>query len=205
MRGAVYLYNLYYYLGYFFSHLKRIGSCLLHKPTWKNIRQETNISNIWLPWLSHTGSMTQALEQASGVECGVTVLRETWDMPWQDESEYLSIDSSCWIREVILTVKSPVIYARSIFPQVLVDRFPTLTQLGNQSLGRVIFADHTFKRGEIEIAEIDKESLLYELIPLALPEKVWARRSLFYSSQLSFLLSEVLLPYVAKLSKNGRM
>jgi chorismate-pyruvate lyase len=168
---------------------------------WQKMSAISNVPDVWLPWLSNTGSMTRLLEAASHAQCQVSVLREDWQEPWQDEGDELKLTSACcWVREVVLTTHKPVIFARSVFPRALIERFPQLTQLGSQPLGKTIFADNTFKRGDIEIAEINKEHLLWQQIPVALQkEKLWARRSVFHSQFGSFLLSEVFFSYVATL------
>lgn len=175
---------------------------------WKKLFQEADIPAIWMPWLANADSMTRAFEEASGVPCQIVVQKEGWQLPWSDECELLlstvgaSGDSPCWIREVVILTRQPVMFARTVFPRQLIEHFPKLMTLGAQPLGKVIFSDlnDTFKRGSIEVAEIAAGQALWEQVPLSLrPEKCWARRSLFHSSVAPFLLSEVFLPYVATL------
>jgi len=168
---------------------------------WQKMSAISNVPDVWLPWLSNTGSMTRLLEAASRAQCQVSVLREGWQEAWQDERVALELTSACcWIREVVLTTHEPVIFARSVFPKKLIEHFPSLTRLGDQPLGKTIFSDNTFQRGEIDIAEINQEHLLWQQIPVALQkEKFWARRSVFHSQFGSFLLSEVFFLYVATL------
>ena len=185
-------------------------SLILSTSVWKKLFQEADIPEIWLPWLANADSMTRALEEASGVECQIVVQQEGWRVPWPDESAILfppdertSGDSSYWIREVVIITRQPVMFARSVFPRELIERFPNLMALGTQSLGKTIFANgnNTFQRGLIEVAEISSGQSLWQQILLpSKPEKCWARRSLFHSSVTPFLLSEVFLPYVATLS-----
>lgn len=105
-----------------------------------------------------------------------------------------------WIREVVLSARQPAIFARTIFPQALVNNVPAIAQLGNQSLGRTLFADNRFQRGPIEVAEINFEHLLWQHIPERLRSaELWARRSVFSSDIGSLLVSEVFLSYVATL------
>jgi chorismate--pyruvate lyase len=170
---------------------------LLSIPAWKKLFQATNIPAMCLPWLANADSMTRALEEASGVSCQILVRQEAWQQPWEDECEILSLNEECWIREVIITARKPVMFARSVFPRELVEHFPNLKALGSQPLGKTIFADghNTFQRGSIEVAEIAVGQLLWEHVPSPLrAEKCWARRSLFHSAVVPFLLSEVFLP-----------
>ena len=183
---------------------------LLPIPTWKKLSQETDIPAILLPWLANADSMTRALEEASGMSCQIVVQKEGWQMPWADEVELLLSDVGaknfsplpCWIREVVIITRQPVIFARSVFPRKLIEQFPKLMELGSQSLGKTIFADgdNKFQRGPIEVAEISTGQSLWGQVPSSLrPETCWARRSMFHSSASPFLLSEVFLPYVTTL------
>jgi chorismate-pyruvate lyase len=88
------------------------------------------------------------LEEASGIACQIVVQNESWQMPWEDECEILSLDEECWIREVVMIAHQPVLFARSVFPRQLVEHFPALMALGSQSLGKTLFADgnNTFQR-----------------------------------------------------------
>lgn len=189
--------------------------CVLRESTlsisiWKKLFQETDIPAVWLPWLANADSMTRALEEASGVPCQIVIQNEGWQLPWQDELAMLPLlntqplvgrgDTECWVREVVIIARQPVMFARSVFPRVLVEQFPKLMTLGSQPLGKTIFADNTFQRGPIEVAEISSGHALWQQTPLSLrPEECWARRSLFHSIVSPFLLSEVFLPYVATL------
>lgn len=167
---------------------------------WKKFFEKTNIPAIWMPWLANADSMTHALEEASGMPCQIVVQKEGWQVPWEDEVEALSFDEECWIREVVIIARQPAIFARSVFPRQLIEHFPKLMTLGSQSLGKIIFADNTFERSPIEVAEISLGQALWEQVPSSLrPETCWARRSLFHSAVYPFLLSEVFLPHVATL------
>lgn len=170
---------------------------------WKNISQELNIPAILLPWIANADSMTRALEEVSGVQCQIIVQKKGWQMPWEDECDALLMNDECWIREVVIIAREPVIFARSVFPKKLVEHFPALMNLGSQPLGKTIFAEgnHAFQRGPIDVAKIKESNFLWEQIPAALRvEKHWARRSLFHSAVLPFLLSEVFLPALVKMA-----
>lgn len=168
---------------------------------WQKMSAISNVPNVWLPWLSNTGSMTRLLEAASHAQCQVSVLHEGWGNPWQDERGVLKLTSErCWVREVVLAAHEPVLFARSVFPERLIELFPGLTRLGDQPLGKAIFADNVFQRGEIEITEIDQAHMLWQQVPEFLREATyWARRSVFHSSLGAFVLSEVFFSYVATL------
>ncbi len=183
-----------------FYHSERL---ILTKVNWEMLSKNSAVPAIWLPWLANTGSMTSALEQASETQCQIIVQKEGWEIPWEDEREALAVDDECWIREVVIITRQPVMFARSVFPRTLVNRFPNLIALGSQPLGKTIFADggNTFQRGPIEVAEISMGQALWEKTPSPLrPDKCWARRSLFNSFASPFLLSEVFLPYIVSTS-----
>lgn len=177
-------------------------------PAWKKLSGNPVIPDVWHSWLSNTGSMTQALEKASGVKMQVLVQKEGWQIPWKDEGESLFVGatdwSPCWVREVVLITHEPVIFARSVFPKKLIDRFPKILAIGNQPLGHTLFGDEIFKRGEIEVVEVMASDHLYDQMPASLKttEKFWARRSLFHSSVAPLLLSEVFFLCVAESSGN---
>lgn len=161
---------------------------------WKTLFHATNIPENLLPWLTNTGSMTRALEEASEVSCQIAIQQEGWQEPWSDERLGATGWSPCWIREVVITTHQPVIFARSVSPRELIERFPQLMRLGEKPLGKTIFADNTFQRGPIEVAEISDGQFLWERIPESFrPETCWARRSQFYAGDVSFLLTEVFL------------
>lgn len=173
-------------------------------PSWKNVFQVSKVPLDWLSWLANADSLTKVLEEASGVSCQVAVQQEGWGKPWQDEEDVIvaahPCDCSFWIREVVLSARQPAIFARTIFPETLVDHFPAIAQLGNQALGRVLFADNRFQRGPIEVAEISVTHDLWKHVPERLRvAQCWARRSVFTSDLGSLLVSEVFLPYVATL------
>lgn len=169
-------------------------------PAWKNVFQVSEVPLDWLSWLANADSLTKALEDASGVACQVAVQQEGWGKPWQSESEHLEASDDFWIREVVISTRRPAIFARTIFPKILVERFPAIAQLGNTSLGRTLFADNRFQRGPIEVAEITATHALWQHMPeRCRVARCWARRSVFISDVGSLLISEVFLPYVATL------
>ncbi len=168
---------------------------------WQTLFDVPDIPSPWLPWLANADSMTQILEEISGVPCQISVQHEGWQTPWADESHCLHLASApCFVREVVINVRRPALFARAVFPKEVIDSFPELLDLGSNPLGKFIFSKHKLRRGIIEIAETSSGNALWERIPVALRSKThWARRSSFRINNLSFLLSEVFFPYVATL------
>lgn len=167
-------------------------------PAWKNIFHAANVPQHVLDWLGRTGSLTHALEAASGVSCAVAVQHEDWGGVWPEEAQACpELLDAHWVREVVLTVRQPAIFARTVFPRTLLEHAPELRQLGNTALGHLLCALPRCERLAIEVAEITAEHSLWQRAPKNfLPATAWARRSVFQSSLGNFLINEVFLPYV---------
>ena len=167
-------------------------------PAWKNIFHTAHVPQHVSDWLKRTGSLTHALEAASGASCMVAVQQEDWVRVWPEEAQACPelLDSN-WVREVVLTARQPAIFARTVFPRTLLEHAPALRQLGNTALGNVLFALPRCERLAIEVAEITAEHSLWQRAPKNfLPTTAWARRSVLQSSLGNFLINEVFLPYV---------
>lgn len=172
------------------------------KTSWRTLSKVTDIPSTWRPWLENTGSMTRALEEASGEACQILVQKEAWQKPWEDEQISGEGDALCWVREVIVIARKPMIFARAVFPRALIEDYPEFMRLGTLPLGHILFAKgvRAFQRGAIEVAEISAGQPLWAQIPETMrPEKCWARRSIFSASSSSFLLSEVFLRDITSL------
>ncbi len=144
-----------------------------------------------LSWLDEPGSLTsRLLAQAQG-EFRVRVIFQGWEQPALEERRALRLAAGEWalVREVELLGRDQVwVRARSILPlAALQGRGRRLRQLGNRSLGGLLFKDPSLVRGPIEVA------------PIAQPEGlVWARRSkLLYHGQ-ALLVAECFLPALLK-------
>lgn len=92
----------------------------------------------------------------------------------------------------------PQVYARSLIPDNTLDATNIgLKELGNDSLGHILFQAPHAQRGAIETASFDSESTIAQLanqLNLPVCHDLWGRRSLFNLQQYPLLVSEVFLP-----------
>ncbi len=147
-----------------------------------------------LDWLRDQGSLTARLEAAGNDDFAVQVLHQGQELPRADEAEALHLDRDepIWVREVLLhTAGAPRVFARSVAPLAALGRSTLeLQQLGNRSLGELLFGKPEISRGTIEISPYPAPWL-----PQAWRcDGCWARRSLFHDGELRLLVCEVFLP-----------
>ncbi len=150
-------------------------------------------------WLLDPASLTQRLQAVCG-ELRVEVLRNTWARPTLDELRTLGLrpGQRALVREVhLLCDGRPWVFARTVIPrETLGGKYRRLTQLGNRSLGAVLFADKTMRRAEVHVACLTPVHQLYTCATRSLtgkPRQLWGRRSLFYLRERPLLLSEIFL------------
>jgi chorismate--pyruvate lyase len=152
-------------------------------------------------WLTDTGSLTRLLQQACEQEFSVNLLRTQWHRPLADEALLLRQRPyrRLFQREVhLLDGKQPQIYARTLVPM---ETYRTMrarfSELGNQSLGEMLFTDPSLQRGPIQVARLLPDMAQYAMATRdidARPDCLWARRSCFYLNGKALLVSEVFLP-----------
>ncbi|MEO6697718.1 MAG: chorismate lyase, partial [Gammaproteobacteria bacterium] len=155
-------------------------------------------ASLW-DWLLDPASLTRRLQQVCG-RFRVQVYRQGWRRTTLDEARALGLRAGIrvFIREVHLFCdEQPVVFARTVIPRyTLQGKYRRLTQLGNRSLGAVLFADKTLRRSDLEIAVIGERQFLFApalALSSAKPAKIWGRRSLFHLSNRPLLLSEIFL------------
>lgn len=150
-------------------------------------------------WLVDTGSLTARLKQHCQ-EFTVEILTEGNYPLSGDEKVKLNLSENIgFVREVLLKLDGiPWVFARSVMPlNALTAPGGELDQLGTRSLGSVLFNAPDMQRSEIEIAEFDTQSRVYELSGLlsSTPKlSLFGRRSCFLLAGKSLLVSEVFLP-----------
>ncbi len=150
-------------------------------------------------WLVDTGSLTARLKLHCQ-EFTVEILTEGNYPLSDDEKTKLNLTESIgFVREVLLKLDGiPWVFARSVMPlNVLTAPGGELDKLGTRSLGSVLFSTPDMQRSEIEIAEFDTQSRVYELSGLlsSTPKlSLFGRRSCFLLAGKSLLVSEVFLP-----------
>lgn len=165
---------------------------------------KTEPSNIQ-EYLLFQGSLTQKISDESGNKFSLTVLANDWQILCPDESEALNLDKDVqgFVREVLIYAdKSPVIYAKTVFPAETLDETnAALKTLGNQSLGDILFKSDKSSREYIEYAVLNQTSELYQRIEqfssLKNHELIHTRRSLFLMEAKPLLVLEAFLPDLA--------
>ena len=165
---------------------------------WPTILEDRLSARLY-DWLVDTGSLTARLKQYCQ-EFTVEILTEG-NYPLSDDKKIKLnlVENVGFVREVLLKLDgTPWVFARSVMPiNMLTAPGGELEQLGNRSLGSVLFSAPDMQRSEIEIAEFDAQSNVYGLscqLTSSLKTSLFGRRSCFLLGGKSLLVSEVFLP-----------
>jgi len=161
------------------------------------------------PWLRDRGSLTQRIQQrcvrfsVRGVNCRLARVA-------LDESALLGISTNqlAYTREVFLYAEDdPVVFAHSaVARQHLHGAWTALRTLGNRPLGTFLFAHPLVERKSLYFKALHRSQPLYRHAVQKLgdpPDRLWARRSLFYLHGAPLLVTEVFLPDVLRLSDHA--
>ncbi|TVP89197.1 MAG: chorismate lyase [Pseudomonadaceae bacterium] len=144
-------------------------------------------------WLTNQGSLTQRLTVAGRGDFAVELLSQTQAPARADEAAALGVPASSplWIREVLLwAAGQPRVFARSAAtPASVAAAGLALHELGNRSLGELLFSHPDIQRGPLEISRYPADWLP----PGQQESGCWARRSLFQRAGLQLLVCEVFL------------
>jgi chorismate--pyruvate lyase len=156
-------------------------------------------------WLRDRTSLTRRLQQLSRQQFSVTVLRQRWEKPQQQEAQALQIPPHeiALVREVILYGQhTPWVYARSVLPQrTLNGSLRFLRQLDNRPLGALLFSQRDIQRDKPIVQRYNKHCLPTALQTDNTPAWLWGRSSIFRHHQHGLLVSEVFLPALANMIK----
>ena len=157
-----------------------------------------------LPWLRDTGSLTQRIRQRCGL-FSVRNVRNGLARINHDESALLKSAPIAWSREVFLCADGlPVVFAHSsCAANHLRGAWQAIQDLGNQPLGALLFTHPLISRQPIHYKPLQPRHPLYRRAVAVLPnppERLWARRSLFYLHNAPLLVTEVFLPEILQLS-----
>ena len=157
------------------------------------------------PWLQDHGSLTQRIQQ----RCQDFSVRPQCNGLARiafDEAALLGISPHqlAWSREVFLYADGqPVVFAHSACArQHLRGAWTSIQTLGNKPLGAVLFAHPLVERQPLRYRALHAHHPLYRSAVAALdiaPDRLWARRSLFYLHDAPLLVTEVFLPEILKL------
>lgn len=149
-------------------------------------------------WLYDHNSLTLKLESLSKA-FHVEVKQEINIKSSLQLSGYFNDEKDILVREVLLFIDNiPVVFAQTEIPlSTLTDEQKALAEIGNTSLGKLLFQDPSMLRGQIEVTSFSENSPLHEFcqsIDQETDKILWARRSLFYVNNKPLLVSELFLP-----------
>lgn len=157
-----------------------------------------------LPWLRDHGSLTQRIQQRCD-EFSVRNVKSGLARIALDESALLGISPRqlAWSREVFLCADDrPVVFAHSAcVARDLRGTWRPIRDLGNKPLGALLFTHPLVERQPLHYKALHAHHPLYRRTTALLPDppdRLWARRSLFYLHQAPLLVTEVFLPEILK-------
>ena len=152
------------------------------------------------PWLTETGSLTAKLKKRFPA-LQVKLLEQGCQTPLRDELAPLKIKPArlAATREVLLMEHDvPLVFAHSVTERkALRGGFHLFGRVGTRPLGALLFADPTITRSRLAWRCIDHRHLLWRKAQSALgalPPRLWARRSVFFSGTDRLLVTELFLP-----------
>jgi chorismate--pyruvate lyase len=177
------------------------------EPLWRPARQlnRAGIPDKYLPWLLDPASLTERIINQCRENFRVRLLDQRRARPLRNEAEALGMRAGtrAIVRQVqLLCGDTPWVYARTIIPpRTFARKLHRFTTLGPRSLGAMLFADPSMKRGEVEVTRLSPSDRLYHLVTRDLrdkPETIWGRRSLFRLGGKPLLVCEFFLPDIAE-------
>ncbi len=168
---------------------------LTQEPVWQTNCQ---LPNYIKPWINETGSLTKRLRSIYGSGVSVTVLSQSWRVPFISECRLLNTREQrvCLVREVMLHLNNtPLVLARTVIPRTSLKINHHLTHLGSRPLGEVIFAYPTLKRVVSQSSLIQPSLWTDQAQQLAhIQQAVWGRRTVYQINYKQLLVSEFFLP-----------
>lgn len=163
-----------------------------------------------VPWMRDRGSLTQRIQQrcarfaVHGVRSGLARIA-------LDEAALLDVAPPhlAWSREVFLYADDrPVVFAHSACARrhLRGGAWSAVSSLGNRPLGALLFAHPLVERRPLHFKALRSAHPLYRRAAAVLcspPDRLWARRSLFYLHDAPLLVTEVFLPEILELAKSS--
>lgn len=150
-------------------------------------------------WIEGQSSLTVKIKEL-GIAFNVEVLAQTQQNIHAGMTTLFPHDTDALHREVLLKQGDmPLVYAQTVMPQSTVTGTEAmLAELGNQSLGQVLFQSPQALRGDIEFAEVAANSTLglyiQDKLKQTINEPCYIRRSLFHLNNKPLLVCECFLP-----------
>lgn len=159
------------------------------------------------PWLRDRGSLTQRIRLRCR-QFAVQGVRDGLARIAYDEAALLGVAPRqlAWSREVFLMADGrPVVFAHSALArEQLHGVWSALGTLGNRPLGGYLFAHPLVQRKPLHYRALARAHPLYLRAAAVLqdpPDRLWARRSLFYLEDSPLLVTEVFLPGILSLAE----
>lgn len=158
------------------------------------------------PWLHDHGSLTRRIQQRC-TDFAVRGVRSGLARIAPDEAALLGIapQNLAWSREVFLYADGrPVVFAHSACARrYLRGAWSAVAGLGERPLGALLFAHPLVERRPLRYRALRRPHPLYRRAAAVLgqpPDRLWARRSLFYLHGAPLLVTEVFLPGIPGLA-----
>ncbi|MCX7188341.1 MAG: chorismate lyase [Proteobacteria bacterium] len=165
------------------------------------------VDNSYAPWLRTGESLTLRIQQRCG-SFSVRNIRSHLAIATHDETALLGLPSQqkIYTREVLLYADDkPVVYAHSVVaPLHLSGAWHALRRLGNRSLGTLLFSHPLVRRSAPHFCTLRPSHPLHRRAAIVLntrPERLWARRSLFFLRNAPLLVTEIFLPDILTLQR----
>ena len=156
-------------------------------------------------WLQNLGSLTRLI-QLRCRDFRVEPVFQSLATACEDELVVLGLRTRelAHVREVYLYCgKTPVVFAHSVVARKnLRGAWCGLSNLGNKSLGTMLFTNPVVKRTPLQFKKLNSGHPLFHRACLDLqvpPFSLWARRSLFSLHGQPILVTEVFLPSILDL------
>lgn len=156
-------------------------------------------------WICSEDSLTARIKSL-GNDFSIEVLNQSFvDLSAEQQKAVDTSDRMALVREVMLKQgKTPLIYAQTIIPEsTLISTNQRLAELGNSSLGDLLFNNPDCTRGQIEVAQIHLETTLSNFITDSLNQTAnntcFMRRSRFVLNGKPLLVNEGFLPALERL------
>lgn len=158
-----------------------------------------------VPWLHDHGSLTQRIRQRCE-NFSVQPMNNSLARVAYDEAALLGLAPHrlAYSREVFLYADGkPVVFAHSTCAaKDLRGAWQAMRGLGNRSLGSLLFTHPLVERQPLHYKALRDHHPLYQNAASVLsnaPQRLWARRSLFYLQGAPLLVTEVFLPEILEL------
>lgn len=154
------------------------------------------------PWLRDHGSLTLRIQQRCD-HFSVRKVRDGLARIALDESSLLGLPPQqlAWSREVFLCADDrPVVFAHSACAaRDLRGAWQAVRNLGSKPLGALLFSHPLIFRQPLHYKALNAQHPLFRRAAVVLsepPDRLWARRSLFYLHGAPLLVTEVFLPEI---------